>query len=380
MHRTDKTPKNQRLRFLPLLLAAILASGVFIMTGCEGNSRDRNEEARELEQSKASDEAGLGAESEALTSEEPDGNEAPEPSPYEDAEAGLLSDAEESTEQTDETVHNETVSAPSETPGEEADTEIADETEQREVLEKYRDLLQINPYVAGWLKIDDTVIDEPVVYTPGSQNYFLHRAIDGSDSKTGSLFIAINWQEDNNHTLIYGHNMKDGSAFGSLLKFADGNYGRSHHLIHFDTLYEEGDYELYGAFYSQIDEEDLETEEDRAQADKNIEESGIAKKAEEGEEVTAKELTLNDIDLHRTFEVKDIFRQEKDEDDGRFRYYYFTDLSNEDDFNYFAKSVKERSLYDMGIEAQWGDRFITLSTCSYQVKNGRFVVVGIKKR
>ena len=86
------------------------------------------------------------------------------------------------------------------------------------------------------------------------------------------------------------------------------------------------------------------------------------------------------IDLLQDYEGVDIYRQEKDEDNGRFRYYYYTDLSDRDDFEYYAKSVKERSLYDTGIEAEWGDDFITLSTCSYHVKNGRFVVVGIRKK
>ncbi len=248
-----------------------------------------------------------------------------------------------------------------------------------EPLEKYRELLQINPYVAGWLKIDDTVIDVPVVYTPGSQNYFLHRAIDGSESSSGTLFIAINWQEGFNNTLIYGHNMKDGTAFGSLSKFKKESYGRSHHTIHFDTLYEEREYELYGVFYSQIDEDELETEEDRAEADAQINEAAIEEKAEEGQIVEPEELTLNDIDLWEDFGDLDIWRPEKDNDRGRFRYYYYNDLSDRDDWEYFARNVKERSVYDMGIDAEWGDEFVTLSTCSYHVHNGRFVVVGIRK-
>nr|MCR5748287.1 class B sortase [Lachnospiraceae bacterium] len=108
----------------------------------------------------------------------------------------------------------------------------------KEPLPKYKELLQINPYVAGWLKIDDTVIDEPVVYTPKSQNYFLHRDIEGNEAERGSLFIAVNWYDGSGNTLIYGHNMKDGSGFGALGKYAKESYGRSHSVIRFDTLYE----------------------------------------------------------------------------------------------------------------------------------------------
>ena len=234
------------------------------------------------------------------------------------------------------------------------------EPEPLKPLEKYNDILKINPYVFGWLKIDDTVIDEPVVYTPGDQNYFLHRAIDGSDESKGTLFVAINWREENNNTLIYGHNMKDGTAFGSLAKFADPSYGMSHNILHFDTLYEERDFKLYAAFYSQIADEDLETEEDAAALEAALEEGEI-------------KLDGDNAPYY------DIFKTEREEDNGRFRYYYFTDLSDKDDFEYYAENVKERALYDTGVEAEWGDEFVTLSTCSYHVRNGRFVVVGIRK-
>ena len=344
------------------ILSVLFAISAFIITGCDGNLRDKNEEYRRAK----NDGAVLAQEREDEAIEEVELPVEEEQSLYEpEEEAQEVSVLEEGEADISE---------------QEAEAEPVPEPEPAEVLEKYRDLLTINPYVFGWLKIDDTVIDNPVVYTPGSQNYFLHRAIDGSETSTGTLFVAINWKETNNNTLIYGHNMKDGTAFGSLLKFADEAYGRSHPVIHFDTLYEEEEYQLYGVFYSQIAEEELETEEDRAEADKNIEESGIAKKAEEGIEIEPEELTLNDIDLHMDFGDLDIFRQEKDEDNGRFRYYYYTDLSDPADFNYYAENIKERALYDMGIEAEWGDKFVTLSTCSYQVTNGRFIVVGIKKQ
>ncbi|MBQ7582822.1 MAG: class B sortase, partial [Lachnospiraceae bacterium] len=249
---------------------------------------------------------------------------------------------------------------------------VVEEVVYREPLPKFHDILEINPYVAGWLRIDGSLIDDPVVYTPVSQNYFLHRDIAGNDTSAGTLFIAVNWQENYHNTLIYGHNMKDGSGFGSLSKFTDPSYGLSHNILHFDTLYEERDYELFAVFYSQIDEEELETEEDRQQADEAIEAEGIARKEEElaaqaaenpqqqpPEEFEPIVLTLADLDLFIDFGDMDIYRQEKDEDNGRFRYYYYTDLSDKADFDYYVKNVKERALYDTGVEAEWGDDLIT---------------------
>ncbi|MBO4337138.1 MAG: class B sortase, partial [Lachnospiraceae bacterium] len=268
-----------------------------------------------------------------------------------------------------------------EEPSEETEEPVSEEQqEQREILPKYNDLLQINPFIAGWLEIDDSAIDDPVVYTPKSQNYFLHRDIYGNDAEKGTFFIANNWQDGYNNTLIYGHNMKDGSGFGSLAKFAKKSYWESHPVIHFDTLFEEREYEVLAAFYSQIDEEELETDEDRKEADKAIEEDSIAKKEEEGEEVEPEELTIKDMDLYMDIGDVDIYRAEKDEDNGRFRYYYYTDLSDKEDFDYFVQNVKDRELYDTGVDAQWGDELITLSTCSYHVKNGRFILVGVRKK
>ena len=242
------------------------------------------------------------------------------------------------------------------------------------VLPRYSDLLKINPNVSGWLKIDGTVIDEPVVYTPKSQNYFLHRAVDGSDAEKGTLFIAVLWRDDYNNTLIYGHNMRDGTGFGALKDYAKSSFGLSHSILHFDTLYEEREYQLFAVFYSQIEEEELETEEDRAERDKEIEDESNAKREEEGTP-SEEPLTLKELDLYEDWGDVDVYRTEKDEDAGRFRYYYYTDLSDQADFEYYVNNIKERALYDTGVEVTWGDELLTLSTCSYHVKNGRLIVV-----
>ena len=62
-----------------------------------------------------------------------------------------------------------------------------------------------------------------------------------------------------------------------------------------------------------------------------------------------------------------------------FRYYYFVDAKNEEEYNEFVKNAKDASLYDTGKIAKYGDRLITLSTCSYHTEDGRFVVVAREK-
>ena len=58
-----------------------------------------------------------------------------------------------------------------------------------------------------------------------------------------------------------------------------------------------------------------------------------------------------------------------------FRYYYFVNANNEQEYNDFVNNAKKVSLYDTGVTAQYGDQLLTLSTCEYSQEDGRFVVV-----
>lgn len=113
--------------------------------------------------------------------------------------------------------------------------------------------------------------------------------------------------------------MKNGTMFGTLTDYEDKNYYKAHPVIRFDTLKEERMYDIIYAFYDRVYYED-----------------------------------------------------EKD-----FRFYDFIDYADEDDFNRTMDEFKDKSIYDTGVEAHYGDKFITLVTCSYQEENGRFVVMGV---
>ena len=166
--------------------------------------------------------------------------------------------------------------------------------------------------------IEGTKLDYPVMYTPEDPEYYLHRAFDGSYALSGSLFLGADWSPEADHAIIYGHNMKNGTMFGSLGRYKKASYFRDHPVICFDTLTEEGAYEILGVFYSRV---------------------------------------------------------YTDADEGGFRYYQYTDLTAEEAFDAYVRQVKAASLYDTGVEAVYGDKLLTLSTCSYHTENGRFVVV-----
>ena len=59
-----------------------------------------------------------------------------------------------------------------------------------------------------------------------------------------------------------------------------------------------------------------------------------------------------------------------------FKYYKFFEADTPEEFEDWCRNIKQLSLYDTGLEPEFGDEFITLNCCSYHVENGRFVVVG----
>ena len=185
-------------------------------------------------------------------------------------------------------------------------------------LEQYQLLHEQNEDLAGWLYAEGTSLDYPVMYTPQEPEYYLHRGFDGSYAASGSLFLSGGCTPDGSHVIIYGHNMRNGSMFGELDLYVQEDYGAQHALIHYDTLDREGTYELLAVFYSRV---------------------------------------------------------YTDQDQGVFRYYQYTDLSDPAAFDEYVRQVKAGALYDTGVEARYGDKLLTLSTCSYHTGDGRLVVV-----
>ncbi len=186
------------------------------------------------------------------------------------------------------------------------------------LLEKYAALYEENHDLIGWLSIEGMVIDYPVMKCEDDE-YYLHHDFYGNDSKYGCLYVRGVADVDTPGTnfIIYGHNMKDGSMFGDLDLYRRESFYREHPTISFDTLYEERTYEIIAVFRSQV--------------------------YHSGEDA--------------------------------FRYYQFYEAQTQEEFAYFYENIKELALYDTGVTAEFGDTFLTLSTCAYHVEDGRFVVV-----
>lgn len=187
-----------------------------------------------------------------------------------------------------------------------------------QVLQKYETLYNTNKNLIGWIKIDDTNIDYPVLQSDDNEYYLDHNFYDASD-KNGSIFLdaQCNVVKQNDNMIIYGHHMKSGNMFGNLDLYSDYEYYKKHKYIQFDTIYSEGLYEIMYVFRSRI----------------------------------------------------------YTEDEIRFKYYQFIDVNSAEEFDSCLNEMSKLSLYDTGVKAGYGDKLITLSTCDYQEKNGRFVVV-----
>ncbi len=196
-----------------------------------------------------------------------------------------------------------------------------EEREIPDVLDEYKNLLNKNKKLIGWVKIDDTNIDYPVMQTSDNE-YYLNHNLEQEYDRNGSIFMDKDCDviEPSTNLILYGHHMKSGKMFGGLDKYSDKEYYEKHKYIDFDTIYEKGIYEVMYVFRSRVYSE---------------------------EEVV-------------------------------FKYYQFIDAASELEFNSNMNEMAAVSLYDTGVTASYGDRLLTLSTCDYQEENGRFVVVAKK--
>ena len=185
--------------------------------------------------------------------------------------------------------------------------------------EKYAEVYAENSDFVGWISIEGTAIDYPVMQSVDHPNYYLRRGFDKEYSKHGVPYI----QEDcvlgsSDNLIIYGHHMNDGSMFADLCSYKSKAFWQTHPTIRFDTLEGFGVYEIVAVFKTVV-----------------YSQNG-------------------------------------------FRYFDFVELDDPARFDAYIARCKALSLYDTGVEAGYGDKLITLSTCEDSHENGRMVVVARK--
>ncbi len=110
-------------------------------------------------------------------------------------------------------------------------------------------LLAACPDVVGWLFCPDTPINYPVLQS-GDNSYYLYRLMDGSSNSSGSIFVDYRNTEDFSdwNTIVYGHNMKNDSMFGTLEEYKSQEYYDAHPVLYLLTPAQDYKIELISGY------------------------------------------------------------------------------------------------------------------------------------
>lgn len=143
----------------------------------------------------------------------------------------------------------------------EDDSEIDSESNSNNVRTGFDALLEQNENVVGWITVDGTQIDYPILQSDNNVDY-LTENYNGDSSIAGSIFMDYRNDVigDELNTVIYGHRMKDGSMFQDLIKYLDEDFFREHQTFTFDTLYDSYEAEIFTVYNTMIDFNYIETD------------------------------------------------------------------------------------------------------------------------
>lgn len=204
---------------------------------------------------------------------------------------------------------------------------------ERQILPEYEELYNENNDMFGRIFIPGIEIetiegtqkfDFPVMYTPEDPNFYEDKNWNKELCKVGmSIWIDGRTTEDTENIIIYGHNMKNLTMFGSLRYYKDKEFYKTHRYIGFDTLYDRQKYEIISV-------------------------------------------------------SKSIVYYDTEPPEGEYLFYEHIELDTKEEFDEYVKNVKENSHYDIEETAEFGDQLITLCTCDYEVPNERLIIVAKK--
>ena len=209
------------------------------------------------------------------------------------------------------------------------DSENNKGTKKRE--QNWDALKKANKEIVGWLHIDDTPIDYPVLYRKSDNKdyqYYLDHNYKGEYSEYGSIFVDYRCKNgvESKNTVLHGHNMNDGSMFHELINYSDGfspnlDYFKKHAVISFNTKARDSKWKIFSVFKTSVDY------------------------------------------------IKDDFFN-----------YMQAEFSSDDEFLSFVDEMRERSMFSVPVDVKEDDSIITLSTCSYEFSDFRTVVAARRLR
>ena len=178
-----------------------------------------------------------------------------------------------------------------------------------------------NSDFVGWLTVQETDIDYPVMKSSENDpEFYLHRDFDKNYSYSGTLFIGEGCNADSDIFVIYGHNMNAGTMFGTLDSFRDPVFASEHQYILFRTPAGNRVYRVFAAFQTQIVPENSDA----------------------------------------------------------FAYYRAVGKLNKGEFDYAVENIQRMSLINLNAAPAYGQNIMLLSTCYYHTDDGRFVVAAYR--
>jgi len=207
--------------------------------------------------------------------------------------------------------------------------EQEDASEGDLISEAERALLKENPDFKGWIRLNNTKIDNPI-YQAENNMYYLDHNQKGEKSVYGALYFdcknRITEEVTDKNLVIYGHEMRNGSMFGNLKKLKNLDFYKQNPVIQFSSLYRKAawyDYKIFAVF---------------------------------------------------------VLNAAKKDDNGYIYNIYRSKFSNEAEFEKWSSEAYERSVINTNVDVKLGDNIITLVTCSSDFKNSRLVVMAREVR
>ena len=189
------------------------------------------------------------------------------------------------------------------------------------ILSEMKAIYALNNDVVGWIYIEGTNIDYPVLQRKSDPDYYLYRDFYGKDDPHGSIYAEehCNVFTPTDVVTLYGHHMADGTMFKDIYYYTTESYFKSHPYVYFDTLYTRHKYAVVLLFR-----------------------------------------TNGEPHSYYPF----------------FPFHTYNNFRNEADFDYFMSSIRKLKLHESGVEVNYGDKLLCLSTCDYMpYPNGRLVLV-----
>lgn len=187
-----------------------------------------------------------------------------------------------------------------------------EEANDGEIRSQFYHLQDINQDIIGWIEIEGTAINYPILQT-ADNDFYLNQNYLKEEARAGSIFLDYrnSIESFGKNTIIYGHRMKDGSMFAGLKKYLDRDFAREHSIILLDTLYESIELEVFAAYRTTTD-----------------------------------------------------------------FYYIDTDFSDDEEYSDFIDAIQEKNSIQTDVVINSDDSIVTLSTCDYGLdsEDGRLVV------